>query len=151
MKYLINLVEQEDQPIMRVMRPMLWFTSFRALQRMWAGIAVMDQIPQITRERLVVQHSHCICNPTIPKASPMRCVTPNLYILRPRGDRIQFCAIISSKSRPLYWVCFSDIHLGYHQHKGVRINCSMKVMVLATVCVNLNAYIGPVELVFIDN
>jgi hypothetical protein len=72
MKYLINLVEQENQPMMRVTRPMLRFTSFRALQRVWAGIAVMDQSPKITRERLVVQHSHCICNPTVPKASTVK-------------------------------------------------------------------------------
>jgi hypothetical protein len=147
-KYLIDLVQQEDQPIMRVTRPMLRFTSFRAAQRMWAEIAVLDQI---TGERLVVQHSHCICNPTIPKASTVRCVTPNLYILRPRGDRIQLCAIISSKLRNLYLVCFSAIYRGYRQHKGGRINCSTKVMVLTTVCVNLNVYIGSVKLAFIND
>jgi hypothetical protein len=80
-----------------------------------------------------VRQNHSIYHTTIPQASTARCVTPNLDMFRSRADRLQLCAIPPSKLRNLYGVCFSAIYPGDHQHKGVRINSSMKEMTLANI------------------
>ena len=106
--------------------------------------------PRYLRWKRPVGHSWRLDQTSIPKASTLRGVTPNLYVFRSRGERIQRCAILSSKLRNPYGVCVSGIYRRYHQLKGARSNGVMKRVILADIRVNLNLYIGPIKLVLIN-